>query len=234
MADTLEKYRGLASSLRRTFEALRGEDKLLKKQPYGENVDIDALVEAYADSTIGMEMSDRLFTKMHKLERDIAVMFMVDMSGSTKGWINDAEREALVLLCESLETLGDRYAIYGFSGMTRKRCEVYRVKSFDEAYSEAYERHRLKVAAVKLAVLLPLGLQRLGDLAATLLDRPAVLGEAIENLTTSIGTAIGSATLESIDPAVLLPQVTATASWQTPRSTVIKPSLGHWALLGQR
>ncbi|MGB5605380.1 MAG: methyltransferase domain-containing protein [Gammaproteobacteria bacterium] len=134
--DTLNKYRGLAGSLRRTFEALRGEDKLLKKQPYGDNVDIDALVEAYADAKIGLEMSDRLFTKMHKLERDIAVMFMVDMSGSTKGWINDAEREALVLLCESLETLGDRYAIYGFSGMTRKRCEVYRVKRFDEAYDD--------------------------------------------------------------------------------------------------
>ncbi len=133
---TLEKYRGLAGSLRRTFEALRGEDKLLKKQPYGDNIDIDALVEAYADSTIGMEMSERLFTKMHKLERNIAVMFMVDMSGSTKGWINDAEREALVLLCESLETLGDRYAIYGFSGMTRKRCEVYRVKRFDEPYDD--------------------------------------------------------------------------------------------------
>jgi nitric oxide reductase NorD protein len=134
--DTLEKYRGLTASLRRTFEALRGEDKLLKKQPYGENVDIDALVEAWADATIGLEVSDRLFTKKHKLERDIAVMFMVDMSGSTKGWINDAERESLVLLCESLETLGDRYAIYGFSGMTRKRCEVYRVKRFDEAYDD--------------------------------------------------------------------------------------------------
>ena len=133
---TLEKYRGLAGSLRRTFEALRGEDKLLKKQPYGDNVDIDALVEAWADTTLGREMPDRLFTKMHKLERNIAVMFMVDMSGSTKGWINDAEREALVLLCESLETLGDRYAIYGFSGMTRKRCEVYRVKRFDEPYSD--------------------------------------------------------------------------------------------------
>jgi nitric oxide reductase NorD protein len=135
--DTLQKYRGLTAHLRRTFEALRGEDKLLKKQPYGDNVDIDALVEAWADTTMGMEMTERLFTKMHKLERDIAVMFMVDMSGSTKGWINDAEREALVLLCESLETLGDRYAIYGFSGMTRKRCEVYRVKRFDEAYSDA-------------------------------------------------------------------------------------------------
>jgi nitric oxide reductase NorD protein len=134
VSDTLDKYHGLTASLRRTFEALRGEDRLLKKQPYGENVDIDALVEAWAEATIGLEMSDRLFTKKHKLERDIAVMFMVDMSGSTKGWINDAERESLVLLCESLETLGDRYAIYGFSGMTRKRCEVYRVKRFDEAY----------------------------------------------------------------------------------------------------
>jgi nitric oxide reductase NorD protein len=134
--DTLLRYRGLTAHLRRTFEALRGEDKLLKKQPYGDNVDIDALVEAWADTTMGMEMTERLFTKMHKLERDIAVMFMVDMSGSTKGWINDAERESLVLLCESLEVLGDRYAIYGFSGMTRKRCEVYRVKRFDEPYTD--------------------------------------------------------------------------------------------------
>ena len=61
-------------------------------------------------------------------------MFMVDVSGSTKGWINDAERESLVLLCEALEILGDRYAIYGFSGMTRKRCELYRIKRFDDDY----------------------------------------------------------------------------------------------------
>lgn len=136
VADTLYKYRGLAMDLRRTFEALRGEDKLMKRQPYGDDVDIDALVEALADSSQGAEMTDRLFTKMHKLERNIAVMFMVDMSGSTRGWINDAERESLVLLCESLETLGDRYAIYGFSGMTRKRCEVYRIKRFEDEYDD--------------------------------------------------------------------------------------------------
>ena len=29
-----------------------------------------------------------------KLERNIAAMFIVDMSGSTRGWINEAEREA--------------------------------------------------------------------------------------------------------------------------------------------
>ncbi len=134
--DTLEKYSKLLKSLRNTFEYLRGEDKLLKKQPHGDDIDIDALVEAYADVKRGMEMTNQLFTKMHKEERNVAVIFMVDMSGSTKGWINKAERESLILLAEVLEILQDRYAIYGFSGMTRKRCELFRIKSFDDEYNE--------------------------------------------------------------------------------------------------
>jgi len=134
-AATLQKYSGLVKHLRKTFEAMRDENRLLKRQSYGDNVDIDALVEALADARDGSEMSDRLFIRMHRTERNIAVMFMVDMSGSTRGWINDAERESLVLLCETLETLGDRYAIYGFSGTTRKRCELFRIKRFDEPYN---------------------------------------------------------------------------------------------------
>jgi nitric oxide reductase NorD protein len=84
----------------------------------------------------------------------MAVMFMVDMSGSTKGWINDAEREALVMLCEALETLGDRYAIFGFSGVTRKRCEIYPVKRFEEPYSEDVKR--------RIAGIQPLDFTRMG------------------------------------------------------------------------
>ena len=140
--DTLEKYSGLLKSLRSTFEYLRGEDKLLKKQPHGDDIDIDALVEAYADVKSGMEMTNQLFTKMHKEERNVAVIFMVDMSGSTKGWINRAERESLILLAEVLEVLQDRYAIYGFSGMTRKRCELFRIKAFDDEY-DAETRARI-------------------------------------------------------------------------------------------
>ena len=133
---TLEKYAGHVRSLRRTFEILRGEDRLLKRQTQGDDIDIDALVEAWGDIHQGLEMSDRLFTRQHREERNIAVMFMVDMSGSTRGWINEAEREALILLAESLETLGDRYAIYGFSGWTRKRCDLYRLKDFDEPWND--------------------------------------------------------------------------------------------------
>ncbi len=137
VGEVIEKHHGLVKHLRRTFEAMRDESKLLKRQVQGDDVDIDALVEALADSMDGREMSDQLFMHMHRADRSMAVMFMVDMSGSTKGWINDAEREALIMLCESLETLGDRYAIYGFSGQTRKRCEIYRIKTFDQPYDDA-------------------------------------------------------------------------------------------------
>lgn len=135
VAGVIDKHLGLVKHLRRTFEAMRDENRLEKRQSQGDDVDIDALVEALADSTDGREMSDRLFQQIHRTDRSMAVMFMVDMSGSTRGWINDAEREALVMLCESLETLGDRYAIYGFSGTTRKRCEIFRIKRFDEPYN---------------------------------------------------------------------------------------------------
>jgi nitric oxide reductase NorD protein len=131
---TLDKYRPQIDSLRRTFEALRGEDRTQRRQPHGDGIDLDAAVSGRADLAAGREFPERFFKRRQRSERSIGVLFLVDMSGSTRGWINDAEREALVLLCEALEVLGDRYAIYGFSGMTRKRCELYRVKRFDEPY----------------------------------------------------------------------------------------------------
>jgi len=134
-ANTLDKHVHLIADIRKHFEALRGEDKILKAEPSGDNIDIDALITARADMKTGVEMSDRLFTRKQKVERDLAVIFMVDVSGSTKGWINEAEKESLILLSEALEVLGDRYAIYGFSGMTRNRCEVYNIKQFSEPYN---------------------------------------------------------------------------------------------------
>lgn len=130
----LARYRAQVRDLRRSFEALRGEDRRLRGEPWGEEIDLDAAVRGIADLRAGAELPDRLFERRERNARNVAVMFVVDMSGSTKGWINDCERESLVLLAEALEVLGDRYAIYGFSGVTRKRCEVYRVKRFDERY----------------------------------------------------------------------------------------------------
>ena len=51
-----------------------------------------------------------------------------------------------MILCEALESLGDAYAIYGFSGWTRTRSDIYRIKRFDEAYDEVV---RARIAAVE-------------------------------------------------------------------------------------
>ena len=131
------RHAHLIRSIRRRFEALRGEDKPQRRQFDGEEIDLDAQVEARADRMSGAEPSPRLFIHRRRIERSLAVMFMVDMSGSTKGWVNDAERESLVLLCEAIEALGDSYAIYGFSGWTRTHCDIYPVKRFADRYDAA-------------------------------------------------------------------------------------------------
>ena len=132
-AATLEKYRFHLRSVRRSFETMAESYEQRKRQTFGDEIDFDALVEACVDHRQGLEMSENLYSCFHRDRRDVAVMFMVDMSGSTQGWVNLVEREALVLLSEALEMLSDPYAIYGFSGRTHKRCEIYRVKKFEEA-----------------------------------------------------------------------------------------------------
>lgn len=140
VTEVSRRYAPLIGQIRRRFEALRGEDRILGRQPDGEEIDLDALVESLGDRRGGAEPSPRLFCRRQRRERSLAALFMVDMSGSTKGWVNDAEREALIMLCEAIEALGDDYAIYGFSGWTRTRCDIYRIKAFGDAYDEAVRR----------------------------------------------------------------------------------------------
>ncbi|MBF0271578.1 MAG: nitric oxide reductase activation protein [Magnetococcales bacterium] len=141
VASALEKYHGLWQGIRRSFELLRGGDQWLRRQERGDEVDMDALVHSLVDRRTGVEMDSRLFRyRLHK-ERDVATLILVDMSGSTKGWVNDAIRESLVLLCKALQVLGDRFAVYGFSSMTRKHCDSFVIKSFDQPYHPEVERN---------------------------------------------------------------------------------------------
>jgi nitric oxide reductase NorD protein len=107
VTQTLEKHRGLLKPLQRTFEAMRQENQPLKRQSYGEDVDIDASVESWADACAGLPESERHYLRTQRQERNVAVMLMIDMSASTTGLVNQVERESLILLCESLEALSD-------------------------------------------------------------------------------------------------------------------------------
>ncbi len=163
------RHAAAIAQIRRRFEALRGETRLLGRQPDGEEIDVDAQVEARCDRRVGVEPSPRLFCRRIRHERSLAAMFMVDMSGSTKGWINDAEREALVMLCEALETLGDAYAIYGFSGWTRSRCDIYRVKGFADRYDDGV---RARIAGIEAKDYTRMGVA-IRHLTRLLLRQPA-------------------------------------------------------------
>ena len=130
------KHRGIVRRLNRTFEALREENRIIKKQAAGDEIDIDATIEAQIDYCVTKnEMDENIFTRINKNQRNVAVMFMVDTSSSTRGMVNTIERESLILLCDSLNLLGDNYAIYGFNSNTRKNCYLYPIKMFDEAYN---------------------------------------------------------------------------------------------------
>jgi nitric oxide reductase NorD protein len=71
------------------------------------------------------------------------VAFLIDASGSTDAWVSggrrvlDIEKEAILVLCEALEALGDRYAISAFAGRGARAVQVWRIKGFMEAYGEA-------------------------------------------------------------------------------------------------
>ena len=134
-----DRHRGLINRLSRSFEFLRESEVRLRGQADGDDIDIDAVVASLIAMRCGEESSAEIYTRRHTVGRNVAVVFMVDMSGSTKGRVNQIEKEALILLCESLSALKDRYALYGFSSHTREKCMIYCIKSFDEEYDQTIQ-----------------------------------------------------------------------------------------------
>ncbi|MCK5237062.1 MAG: VWA domain-containing protein, partial [Deltaproteobacteria bacterium] len=157
--DILEEKKAMVKEVKRKFEALTPTSKLLRRQFEGDSIDIDAAVEAVVDLAAGKEPEEGLYTAHRRTEKDISSLFLVDMSMSTDAWVKDRrvidhEREALIILCEAMQKLKDRYAVYGFSGQTRKNVRVFQLKSFKEKYgSNVRER---------LAGLIPYHYTRMG------------------------------------------------------------------------
>ncbi|MBU0681066.1 MAG: VWA domain-containing protein [Proteobacteria bacterium] len=139
ISSALSEHRGVIKQLKRQFEQMRSHHRFVGRQRDGDDIDLDALTEALADRQAGLPPSERLFVRQLRDQRDIAALFLVDMSSSTEGWVGKAIKESLLVMAEAMESLGDRYAIYGFSGMRRTRSEVFRVKEMEEPYNETVQ-----------------------------------------------------------------------------------------------
>ncbi len=60
--------------------------------------------------------------------------------------IVDVEKEGIVLLVNALETLGDSYGIYGFSGYGRENVEYYVIKDIEEKFSDRVPKRIDRIA----------------------------------------------------------------------------------------
>ncbi len=136
---------GLINRIRRNFELIRPEAiQILRHWPEGDAFDYDALLEYALDRKLRITPDERLYRKRLKVDRDVAVFVLVDLSSSTRKAVQDGsgksilavEKEALVLFCEALERVGDHYALAGFSGSGRLATEFFYLKDFSEPLND--------------------------------------------------------------------------------------------------
>ncbi|MGA3085266.1 MAG: VWA domain-containing protein [Thermodesulfobacteriota bacterium] len=137
----LDKNAGLLKKIRREFQMLKPEGFTKRKRQYdGDDIDLDAVVENWVDLKVGLSPSEKNYTLHQKKKRDIAVAFLVDMSRSTKGATIELEKEALIIMSEALNEVGDVFAVYGFSGDNRDNVDFYRIKTFDDPYDQQVKK----------------------------------------------------------------------------------------------
>ena len=142
---TLKKYRGQLKKIKRQFELMYTQERFARRRRSGDDIDLDALIDSLGDQCAGLPPSENLFIQLIRDQRSITTLFLVDMSNSTEGWVGNSIKEALLLLCEALEMVGDEYGIYGFSGMRRMRSEVYAIKEITDRYDD---RVKARLAAI--------------------------------------------------------------------------------------
>lgn len=141
----LARHAALVPEVRRQFQRVRPERyRRLRGLEDGEEVDLGAVVDAHAQRRARRAASPKLYTSRVRHDRDVATLFLLDMSASTDETapragdrIIDIAKDALVIMAAALEELGDQYAIYGFSGQGREQVEMYPIKGFAERLGPA-------------------------------------------------------------------------------------------------
>jgi hypothetical protein len=150
----LARYGHVVARMVRSLERMRSDGQTVTRRAVaGDDLDLDACVDAMIDLRAGIEPSDRLFTDLRHPLRQVAVAFAIDLSGSTAialppdpdapGTVRrvlDLQRDAVSLVAQALDRTGDDYGIYGFSGSGRDDVRVSVVKDVGERRTRAVWR----------------------------------------------------------------------------------------------
>jgi nitric oxide reductase NorD protein len=143
----LARHAQLVPEVRRHFQRVRPERyRRVHGLEDGEVIDLNAVVDARVQRAARQAVSSKLYATRRREERDVATLFLLDMSASTDETapgagdrIIDIAKDALVIMAAALEEIGDLYAVYGFSGQGRDGVEVYPVKAFGERLTPAVQ-----------------------------------------------------------------------------------------------
>jgi nitric oxide reductase activation protein len=113
-----------------------------RRRRQGDDVDLDAAVEAHVDARAGV-LHDEVYVESLRRRRDLAVMVLLDVSGSAaepgsgRHSVHEHQCRTATALTATLHGLGDRVALYGFNSRGRHHVELLRVKSFDDHFDGA-------------------------------------------------------------------------------------------------
>ena len=91
--DASSNYATLGAEIRRQFELVIPESfRKVKRVIDGEDLDLDAAIEATIEWRSGLTPSDKVWWRRSKMQRDVAVVFLVDMSASTAEAIEEGRQ----------------------------------------------------------------------------------------------------------------------------------------------
>jgi nitric oxide reductase activation protein len=158
--DACERLCGLIALASRQFMRFKPSTfQKLRAQPYGDDLDIDSLIDAVVDKRAGSFLSENVYIRRDKTVRDVAALFLLDTSASTEEKVGDRrvidiQKDAVVVMTEALNSLGDQYALYGFNSDGRFKVNMLAIKAFSEPGSHA--------VGDRLGDMEPHGLTRLG------------------------------------------------------------------------
>jgi nitric oxide reductase NorD protein len=138
LADDAELTMSDRLGLRRPLARLAlGLDRY-HRQVQGDDIDIDATVEARVEVMAGSAPDEAVYLDSLRRRRDLSVLLLLDISGSVaeRGAIgrpvHEQQRAAAAALTAALHGLGDRVALYAFHSQGRSAVSVMPVKRFDD------------------------------------------------------------------------------------------------------
>ncbi|MCH8223172.1 MAG: VWA domain-containing protein [Chloroflexi bacterium] len=91
--ETLHSHASLVRDIHRQFERMVPETfRKIKRLEDGEDHDLDAVIEHFVERRSGIQPTEKLYWQRNKVERDVAVAFLLDMSASTAEAIDETGR----------------------------------------------------------------------------------------------------------------------------------------------